>query len=265
MFRILFSIVILWLIATVSMGFLHAEWEVVSGEYSSVSGEPRKPKPIPRPREKETRLIELRGGLTKPTYILREFSDDASTLRFVSRDVPLTDEDYKPENLMRIAGDNINEAGRVWYLRGDAHVALGELAQVFSREFQTPLVVISGYRSAAYQRQLWARENYCTETLCALPGRSEHQLWLAIDVFDATNEHDFIANRNYQRYVAWFQANAHLHGWHQSYQKWVEIDGYMVEPWHWRYVWVDMATRLHNLGWTYTEYVEFQNWLVQYW
>jgi hypothetical protein len=31
----------------------------------------------------------------------------------------------------------------------------------------------------------------------------------------------------------------------------------MVEPWHWRYLWVDMATRLHNLGWTYTEYIKF--------
>lgn len=183
---------------------------------------------------------------------------DDDILRFVSRSVPLTDKMYAPSPLVSISGAYINEAWRVGYLRADARAALGDLAKAFYDEFGTRLVVISGYRSAAYQQRLWDLGR-CTDSLCAPPGHSEHQLGLAIDIFDATTEDDFLANSRYMRYVSWTQANAHLYGWTQSYQKWEAIDGYEVEPWHWRYIGIDMATRLKNLRWTYTEYVRFQD------
>ena len=181
---------------------------------------------------------------------------DDSLLRFVSRTVPLTDKWYKPTPLLSISGSYINEAGRKSLLREDARDALRELWKAFYDEFKIPLTVISGYRSAVYQQRLWDLGR-CTDSLCAPPWYSEHQLGLAVDLFDATTEDDFLANGRYKKYVAWLQANAHLYGWHQSYQKWEDIDEYEVEPWHWRYIWVEMATRLKNLGWTYTEYIRF--------
>lgn len=232
-------------------GICHAE-NTISGENSL----PQQTQPNESPREKPLKTFFQKTFWTLD-FMNPWFSTDESLYRFVSRDTPLRDADYVPSPLMPIAGEYIDEAGRVWYLRSDARQALGDMARVFQDEFGTPLIVISGYRSAAYQRKLWERPNYCTETLCALPWRSEHQLWLAVDLFDATTDEAFNQNTKYRKYVSWLKENAHLYGWHQSYQKWVWIDGYMVEPWHWRYVWIDMATRLHNLGWTYTEYVEF--------
>jgi zinc D-Ala-D-Ala carboxypeptidase len=191
-------------------------------------------------------------------YHVPDTYTDTTLLRFVSRSIPLADMGYIPAPLVSISGAHINQAGRSSQLRKDARDALWDLARAFEDEFKTPLVVISGYRSAAYQQRLWDLGR-CTDSLCAPPWYSEHQLGLAIDVFDATNEDDFIANRNYKRYVTWFQGNAHIYGWHQSYQKGEAIDGYEVEPWHWRYIGVEMATKLKNLWWTYTEYVRFND------
>jgi LAS superfamily LD-carboxypeptidase LdcB len=59
------------------------------------------------------------------------------------------------------------------------------MAKAFELEFGEPLVVISGYRSAEYQQRLW-NLGRCHDTLCAPPGYSEHQLGLAVDIFDAS-------------------------------------------------------------------------------
>ncbi len=194
----------------------------------------------------------------KKRFELPAVSDDASLLRFVSRSVPLSNKGYIPSPLASLSGTYINEAGRNSQLRKDARDALWALGQSFEKKFGEPLVVVSGYRSAAYQQRLWDLGR-CSDSLCAPPGYSEHQLGLAVDLFDASTEKEFQTNPRYKRYVAWLQANAHLYGWHQSYQKWEAIDGYEVEPWHWRYIGIDMATRLKNLGWTYTEYVRFND------
>ncbi len=196
--------------------------------------------------------------IPKKGFQLKDATDDTSLLRFVSRSVPLTQKWYIPSPLLSISGAHINEAGRVGYLRRDARIALGELASAFDHRFAEPLVVISGYRSAAYQQRLWDLGR-CSDSLCAPPGYSEHQLGLAADFFDASTAREFETNARYKRYVSWLQTNAHLYGWTQSYQKGEAIDEYEVEPWHWRYIGVEMATRLHNLGWTYTEYVRFHD------
>ncbi|MBP9779756.1 M15 family metallopeptidase [Candidatus Gracilibacteria bacterium] len=195
-------------------------------------------------------------GLKKPVR-LGLFYDDSSLFRFVSKKTPLNSRDYRPEKLVSISGAHINEAGRVSYIREDAKKSLLEMAEAFELEFGEPLVVISGYRSAEYQQRLW-NLGRCHDTLCAPPGYSEHQLGLAVDLFDASTNGDFEKNKRYQAYIAWMQKNGHFYGWHQSYQKGASIDSYEIEPWHWRYLGKEMATRLKRLGWTFTEYVRFQ-------
>ncbi len=186
------------------------------------------------------------------------FFEDSSIFRFVSRDTPLSILSYEPDDLVSISGSHIDTAGRSGLrLRREASESLSIMALDFEKRFGIPLTVISAYRSAAYQQRMWDLGK-CSDTLCAPPGYSEHQLWLAIDIFDATTEDDYLKKKNYRKYIEWFKQNAKRYGWSQSYQKWEAIDNYQIEPWHWRYLWVDMATRLSNLGWTYTEYVRFQ-------
>lgn len=191
-------------------------------------------------------------------YDIIPFYTDTSIFRFVSRDTPLNDKKYEADDLVSISGSHINMAGRSGLkLRKEARDSLWVIAADFEKKYGVPLTVISTYRSAAYQQRMWDLGK-CTSSLCAPPGYSEHQLGLAMDVFDATTERDYEENQNYKRYITWFKNSAHRYGWTQSYQKGEAIDGYEVEPWHWRYVGVDMANKLKNLGWTYTEYVRFQ-------
>lgn len=195
-------------------------------------------------------------GLRTPVR-LPIFYDDSSILRFVSRTNPLSEKTYAPNDLMSISGASINQAGRSSQLRKEARDALWTMAMGFHSQFGIPLTVISAYRSAIYQQRLWDLWR-CTDSLCAPPWYSEHQLGLAVDLFDATTELEYETNINYRKYVKWLGSHAHEYGWTQSYQKWAEIDEYEIEPWHYRYIWVILATRLHSLGWTYTEFVRFQ-------
>ena len=185
------------------------------------------------------------------------FYEDSSLLRFVSKTTPLSNIKYIPTDLVSISGSMINQAGRSSLLRLEARNALWNMGAAFEKKFWVPLIVVSGYRSAVYQQRLWDLGR-CTDSLCAPPGYSEHQLGLAVDIFDASSEAEFKTNPTYRKYVQWLWENAHLYGWTQSYQKWVEVDEYEVEPWHYRYLGVNIATRLRNLGWTYTEFVRFQ-------
>ena len=139
-------------------------------------------------------------------------------MRFVSRTTPLTDINYAPNDLVSIAGSLINEAGRSSLLRKEARDTLWNLAEGFEKKFNTPLTVISGYRSAAYQQRLWDLGR-CRDSLCAPPGYSEHQLGLAVDLFDATTEKEFYTNPTLRKYIKWLQENAYKYGWTQSYQK----------------------------------------------
>jgi zinc D-Ala-D-Ala carboxypeptidase len=197
-------------------------------------------------------IPRLRAAIRLPV-----FYDDSSVLRFVSRTTPLSDRNYAPRDLTSISGSLINQAGRNSQLRKDARDALWNMASGFYYDMGTTLTVISGYRSADYQQRLWDLGR-CSDSLCAPPGYSEHQLGLAVDLFDASSEKEFTQNPTYRKYVKWLENNAYTYGWTQSYQKWIEIDEYQAEPWHYRYVGVTLATRLHTLGWTYTEFVRFQ-------
>jgi D-alanyl-D-alanine carboxypeptidase len=70
------------------------------------------------------------------------------------------------------------------------------------------------------------------------------------------------------KYYLWLVKNSHLYGWHNTYQKWVAIDGYEIEPWHWRYLWVEFATYLYENNMTIAEYAFThwatpENWLLE--
>jgi D-alanyl-D-alanine carboxypeptidase len=56
------------------------------------------------------------------------------------------------------------------------------------------------------------------------------------------------------KYYQWMAQNAHLYGFHNTYQKGIAIDGKMVEPWHWRYVGIALATHLYDSKQTLAEY-----------
>lgn len=55
------------------------------------------------------------------------------------------------------------------------------------------------------------------------------------------------------------QENAHKRGFHQTYQKGIEIDGKHIEDWHWRYVGTGLATELWKRKMSFAEWFQQKN------
>jgi D-alanyl-D-alanine carboxypeptidase len=121
------------------------------------------------------------------------------------------------------------------------------------------LMIGSAYRSAAYQNQIFntyvARVGYeQADRYSAHPGFSEHQTGLAVDISTTSQQcylsECFIGTADGQ----WLAENAYKYGFTQRYPKGKEaITGYNFEPWHYRYVGVQLATALKQSGLTLDE------------
>ena len=87
-------------------------------------------------------------------------------------------------------------------------------------------------------------------TYSALPGHSEHQTGLAFDI--GSVERSFVDTSE----AKWIEENAHLYGFIVRYPKGKsDITGYIYEPWHVRYLGIDIATDVKNSGLTLEEYL----------
>ena len=115
--------------------------------------------------------------------------------------------------------------------------------------------LLSGFRSYSTQKVLY--NSYvqtdgveAADTYSARPGHSEHQTGLAFDVGNIDYGYgDTDAGR-------WLNDHAHEYGFIIRYLKGKEsITGYVYEPWHIRYVGVNVASEIHARGITLEEYL----------
>jgi D-alanyl-D-alanine carboxypeptidase len=179
---------------------------------------------------------------------------DASITKYVSRVIPLNTIEYTPSDLVSIQSKYLTTSSQKLQLRQEAAENLIDMAKEFHDIFDKKLVIVSAYRSYTYQANL--RKKWCADTLCAPAGHSEHQLGLAVDLFAATTADKFLSKVDFRKYYDWLAANAHRYGWHNTYQKWVDIDTYQIEPRHWRYLWRDLATKLFEQKMTFGEWIK---------
>ena len=90
----------------------------------------------------------------------------------------------------------------------------------------------------------------------AIPGTSEHQLGLAVDIIDYNYPYldEFQENMPTQK---WLMENAWHYGFILRYPNdKSEITGIVYEPWHYRYVGMGAAKEIYELGITLEEYLE---------
>lgn len=211
------------------------------------------PKLTFKKREKVSKKLSRYQQLIRKISPILYKSDD-SILRFVWPRDPLNNKQYIPKDLVSFASRYVRWNG---LLQKDAKKALDLMSYDFYQTFRKPIVIVSPYRSHQKQAYITKRRPQCVKNwLCATPWHSEHQLWLAIDIFGLSNS--IFWHGEYKTYYDWFAKNAHKYGYIQSYQRGRKIDGYQRENWHWRYVGVNMAIRLKELGWTYTQYIQYQ-------
>lgn len=170
-------------------------------------------------------------------------------------------EDYAPDDLVRPEvefsfGDVEIEKG---LMRREAAEALEEMFAA-AKQDGIELYAISGYRSYSRQESLFnaEKERVGMEKAVqavAIPGASEHQSGLAMDISSRSNK--FYLNEAFAKTVEgkWLKDNAHLFGYILRYPKdKTKVTNYVYEPWHFRYVGKKAAKVMYEHNWTLEEY-----------
>ena len=125
------------------------------------------------------------------------------------------------------------------------------------------IIPVSGWRSQAEQQQIWdeslaAHGKHFTHSYVALPGCSEHQTGLAIDLGQAASKIDFIrpAFPDYGVCGA-FRRRAADYGFICRYERDKQsLTGIAAEPWHFRYVGLPHARLMTERNLCLEEYID---------
>ncbi len=196
-------------------------------------------------------MIDSRNSSDR-TYFLEEPSN---TTLLIKKGFSIS-KDYVPEDLVEV---NIPTATTNNKMRSDAAKALESMYQDAKKEGLT-LVVNSAYRSYEDQQKIYDEyfriyDEVTAARLVAVPGTSEHQLGLSVDLTSQSVVDGqfgvFGSTPEYQ----WVIKNAYHYGFILRYPSdKIEITGITNEPWHYRYVGVKLATKLYEEGLTLEEY-----------
>lgn len=206
---------------------------------------------------------------------------DKSYLLLVNKLNPLG-EAYVPSNLKKL---NSSMCTKNSELQGAAAIAAEALvAEMWACGF-TDIRVTSAYRSYARQNQLF--EGYIADEMEKKPslsrdeakkivlgysaeaGYSEHQSGLCVDLIntkkmvglynygsETTNNPYDLGFSEIPEYE-WLRDNAHKFGFILRYpDDKTDVTGYEYESWHYRFVGVDAATKIHNESMTLEEYLK---------
>ena len=140
------------------------------------------------------------------------------------------------------------------YMRKEAKEAF-ERMHYDAKKLGLNITAYGTYRSIKTQHDIWNRKVNSgrsiedVDRLNARGGHSEHNTGLAVDVI--INDYEVEKTKEFE----WYKDHAHEYGFIIRYPKGQEgITGYLYEPWHLRYLGVDLATKVYNSGLTYEAY-----------
>lgn len=110
---------------------------------------------------------------------------------------------------------------------------------LYQKQIKKQLSYGYSYQKAVEQAQMWV----------AVPGTSEHELGLAVDISMYKNDSKAI--------YAWLQNNSYHYGFIYRYASdKIDITGVYNEPWHYRYVGRDHAYAIYQSGLCLEEYLD---------
>lgn len=187
------------------------------------------------------------AGLNKGRYSIK----DPSSIWVIANKVSALPSTYEPADLVA------TKLGQ--QLRNEAAQALDAL-YVAAQKDSVSMKMISAYRSYATQQVVY-RNNVTVDgqevadKSSARPGHSEHQTGLSVDL--GTTSCDLLICFGETKAGQWLAKNAHTYGFIIRYPEGKEsITGYQYEPWHLRYVGVDLATELQKSKMTMEEFFD---------
>lgn len=175
----------------------------------------------------------------------------------------------------RIETTMIFESWREYFLDSRAAKYFDDMLNA-AKEDGIDLLVVSAYRTIEYQQQNFDNsvqdridnrgmtyDEAYADTLAevALPGESEHNAGLALDIM--SEEYTSMDDDGFENTEAfkWLDKNAHKYGFILRYPKGKQdITGIIYEPWHYRFVGVYYANEIKQSGLCLEEYYEEQGW-----
>jgi zinc D-Ala-D-Ala carboxypeptidase len=206
-----------------------------------------KPADMPRPTP-----VETPAPVVAPVFdrAARSIDDPGSIWVVVNKKRPLNPASFVPPDLVAVPVPHVYEPE----LRQEASSAAVALFAAASAEAGLQLQSQSSYRSyetqlTVYNRELAIHGQAFVDTDTARPGHSEHQTGLAIDISSVPSVCALTACFGETPHGQWLAANAWRFGFNLSYPAdKTHVTGYAYEPWHFRYVGVELATEMHNTG-----------------
>ena len=199
-------------------------------------------------------VVEYVGDLINPITAkadIVENPDDVTVLVNKLHEIP---KGWKPDDLEDVIDCHQQ-------LRHEANEAYTKFYQA-AKAKGIAIYTISGYREPETQQLYWDNsvkvfgEEHAIQ-YNAYPRRSEHAFGLCVHI-SYTTEGDRLSEKVADSALGKFiESDAYKYGFILRYpQDKVRITGYSYEPWHIRYVGVDLATKLHNENITLEEYYE---------
>ena len=267
-FKIIFGAVLIIIIESVSYGayiYVSNQNDIQSARQSEISRQIAitSAKAAKEVRKKQPVYITLPGAKTIRA-IVEDYSSPSSTWAIVSKTHSIS-VDYIPDALK--IPDVTTRTDKSDAERSVRSIINQPLVDMFTAASNAgyQLMIGSGYRSAAQQKiyldSAIASVGFeAANNSIALPGQSEHQTGLAADISTVSRncylDTCFADTSDGQ----WLVNNSYKYGFILRYPSGKEsITGYQYEPWHFRYVGIDLATALHESGltldeaWTYLE------------
>ena len=159
--------------------------------------------------------------------------------------------DYVPEGLVNLyqMRHSFRLASSEIYLTRETYEAAERMFHAAEEQDMNGFYITSGYRSYERQKEVYFESE---PGKAQEPGASEHQTGLAFDVTAESSSGNFEETEQY----GWLCQHAHEFGFIQRYPaNKADITGISYEPWHYRYVGVEAATRIHETGLTLEEFV----------
>ena len=185
------------------------------------------------------------------------WAKDSKLLWLVNHSHPIA-VDYRPENLVNV--DN-------YLIRPEAGIAFTKMLEDMHKDKLYGLKLQSGYRPYNYQKAIFSDKMTTLRQLgyseaesrelamksVALPGASEHQTGLAIDV--SVNGQLTVLFGDTEAGI-WLKNNSAKYGYIVRYPKEkTAITRIIYEPWHLRYVGVPHAQYMHEYNLCLEEYI----------
>ena len=169
--------------------------------------------------------------------------------------------DYVPDDLVKVEWKyRFGGEANTIQIRNEVYEAFKLMWNAANEEGHY-LMVESGFRTYDYQKKIYddyAKKRGVTyaDSIAARPGYSEHQTGLALDIYSksCSTSNEFKNTKVYE----WLLNNSYKYGFILRYpENKNKITGYNFESWHYRYVGVDLAAKVHESGLTFDEYYAF--------